>query len=235
MNALILAGGLGTRLRSVVKNVPKPMADIEGRPFLTHLMDYWISQGVTRFILSVCYKKEKIIKYFGNEYKNTPLAYVEELEPLGTGGALLLACQTQNNHFLVLNGDTLFKVNLGKFTGFHLESKSDWTFALFKAEESERYGHIDIDTTGRVNNFQSGKSQVGQLSNGGVYIINPKILKHSGFEPGNKYSLEEVIIPTLINAGNHFFGFEEGAEFLDIGIPADYFRAQEILNKSARQ
>ena len=76
---------------------------------------------------------------------------------------------------------------------------------------------------------------VGQLSNGGVYIINPKILNHSGFESGNKYSLEEVIIPTLINDGNHFFGFEEAAEFLDIGVPADYFRAQEILNKSARQ
>ena len=76
MNALILAGGLGTRLRSVVNEVPKPMADIEGRPFLAHLMDYWISQGVTKFILSVCYKKEKIIKYFGNYYNNTPLKYV---------------------------------------------------------------------------------------------------------------------------------------------------------------
>ena len=235
MDALILAGGMGTRLRSVVHDVPKPMADIAGRPFLAHLMDYWISQGINRFILSVSYKKNKIIDYFGTKYKNASIAYVEELEPLGTGGALILASQTLSDHFVVLNGDTLFKVNLSKFIRKHLDSKSNWTVALFKANESDRYGQINIDSIGRIKNFQSGKSQIGQLSNGGVYIINPKILQESSFKIGTKYSLEEEIIPTLINDGNHFFGFEEAAEFLDIGVPEDYFKAQEILNKSARQ
>ena len=235
MEALILAGGMGTRLRSVVHDVPKPMANIAGRPFLAYLMDYWISQGINSFILSVSYKKNKIIDFFGTKYKNTSIAYVEELEPLGTGGALILASQTLNDNFVVLNGDTLFKVNLSKFIRNHLDSKSNWSVALFNADESDRYGKINIDSIGRINNFQSGKSQVGQLSNGGVYIINPKILQESSFKIGTKYSLEEEIIPTLINDGNHFFGFEDAAEFLDIGVPADYFKAQEILNKSARQ
>jgi len=235
MEALILAGGMGTRLRSVVHDVPKPMANIAGRPFLAYLMDYWISQGISRFILSVSYKKDTIIDFFGTKYKNTSIAYLEELEPLGTGGALMLASQILSDTFVVLNGDTLFKVNLSKFIRNHLDSKSNWTVALFNADESDRYGKINIDSIGRINNFQSGKSQVGQLSNGGVYIINPKILRESSFKIGTKYSLEEEIIPTLINDGNHFFGFKEEAEFLDIGVPADYFKAQEILNKSARQ
>jgi len=229
MEALILAGGMGTRLRSVVHDVPKPMANIAGRPFLAYLMDYWISQGISRFTLSVSYKKDKIIDFFGTKYKNTSIAYLEELEPLGTGGALILASQTLSDTFVVLNGDTLFKVNLSKFIRNHLDSKSNWTVALFNADESDRYGKINIDSIGRINNFQSGKSQVGQLSNGGVYIINPKILRESSFKIGTKYSLEEEIIPTLINDGNHFFGFKEEAEFLDIRVPADYFKAQEIL------
>ena len=112
--AIILAGGLGTRLRQLVSNVPKPMASVNGRPFLAHLMDYWIGQGITQFIISVGYLKESIINYFGNEYQGIKIEYSEEESPLGTGGGVLLAIKNikSDDYFVLLNGDTFFEVDL---------------------------------------------------------------------------------------------------------------------------
>lgn len=112
ITAIILAGGMGTRLRSAVPDLPKPMAPIHERPFLEHQMDYWIGQGVSRFIVSVGYMKEVIMDHFGASYRATPLTYAIEEEPLGTGGGLLLAAQGLSETFLVLNGDTFFEVDL---------------------------------------------------------------------------------------------------------------------------
>src|SRR3989344_9594340 len=114
MEAIILAGGLGTRLQSVVKDLPKPMADVNGRPFLAYLMDYWIKQGVKRFILSVGYKSEIIRDYFGDEYNGVSVAYSIEKKPLGTGGGLLLALKQLNSRgdFFGFNGGTFFKKKL---------------------------------------------------------------------------------------------------------------------------
>ena len=113
--AIILAGGLGTRLREAVPNLPKPMVPIHNRPFLEHQMDYWIEQGITRFILSVGYLKDIIISHFGNSYKSVSIDYAIETSPLGTGGALLLAAKNLNETFLVLNGDTFIEVSLDGF------------------------------------------------------------------------------------------------------------------------
>jgi D-glycero-alpha-D-manno-heptose 1-phosphate guanylyltransferase len=227
--AVILAGGLGTRLRSVVPDLPKPMAMISGRPFLEYLMNYWVAQGVKKFILSVAYKRELIIQHFGNLFQEIPVKYVEESEPLGTGGGVLLASQHLTEPFLLLNGDTFFKVSLSKLVQFHEQVSSDWTISLFRAEEGDRYGGFEIETNGKVQALKSEKSTIGELSNGGVCFVHPDALHQSGFKLGIKHSLEDEIIPKLIADKRKFYGIEFKTQFLDIGVPKDYLKAQSIL------
>ena len=126
--AIILAGGLGTRLRSAVTDLPKPMAPIGGRPFLEYQLDYWIAQGISRFVLSVGYQHEVIIDHFGTSYEGIELNFVIEETPLGTGGGLLLAAEKVGNDtpFLLLNGDTYFSVDLKTLTDFSQEKDADW-------------------------------------------------------------------------------------------------------------
>ena len=233
-SAVILAGGLGTRLRSVVPDLPKPMANIGGRPFLEYLMDYWIEQGVSQFILSVGYKKKLIIDYFGSSYKRVPVVYAEESEPLGTGGALVLAAQGLKEPFLLLNGDTYFEVSFDELKDFHQKSGSICTIALFRATEANRYGTIIKDHLGRVQQIKTAKSQIGELANGGVYLVDPIGLDPLKFSPGDKYSLEDEILNNLINSGSMVMGIEQGSVFLDIGIPADYSSAEKIIRKESK-
>lgn len=227
--AIILAGGMGTRLRTAVPDLPKPMAPIDGRPFLEHLMDYWIDQGVSRFVLSVGYKKEVIMDYLGSCYRSTPLTYAIEEEPLGTGGGLLLAAQGLNEPFLVLNGDTFFEVDLAKLLKFHSGHSSDWTFSLFRTSEVGRYMGIEVKSDGEIESFKSGMGHQERLANGGVYLVNPSVLTNKVFVPGSKLSLENDLLPALEAQDYNFFGLEFSGTFIDIGIPQDYFRAAEVL------
>ena len=132
LTAIILAGGLGTRLKDVLPDLPKPMAPILGRPFLEYLMDYWIKQGVNHFILSVGYQKKVIMSHFSNEYHGASIEYSIENTPLGTGGALLKASQNISDLFLLLNGDTFIEVDLKQMIAFHFNKKSDWTLSIIK-------------------------------------------------------------------------------------------------------
>ena len=227
--ALILAGGLGFRLRGVVSNLPKPMADVAGRPFLEYLMDYWTTQGVTEFILSVGYMKDLIVAHFGSNYRGTPVKYIEESEPLGTGGGLLLALQYISEPFLLLNGDTFFKIKLDDLVAFHKRVKSSCTLSLFRTTEMNRYGGVDIDACGKIHAFNPLKSDASFLANGGVYYINPELLKNCRFKLGKKYSFEDEMIPYLIKNKMKFYGLECNAKFIDIGIPKDYFKSQDII------
>lgn len=141
MEALILAGGLGTRLRAAVPDLPKPMAPIRNRPFLEHQMDYWIGQGVTKFILSVGYMHELIEAHFGETYRQCPVVYAREAAPLGTGGGLLLGLShAQENEVLVLNGDTFFEVSLAQFRAQHQALQADASIALRRIAKNARYG-----------------------------------------------------------------------------------------------
>src|SRR3989338_2427013 len=126
------AGGLGTRPRKAVPDVPKPMAPVGNAPFLAHLLDYWIGRGITHAILSVGYKADVIREYFGDCYEGIPIEYAIEETPLGTGGGLLLAAERlrESGPFLVLNGDTFFEVNLREMVRFHLERLAELTMAL---------------------------------------------------------------------------------------------------------
>ncbi len=229
--AIILAGGLGTRLRSAVPDLPKPMAMVGDRPFLEHLMDYWINQGVSKFILSVGYKRELIINHFRLSYKNIPVAYETEDEPLGTGGGLILAAQELDESFLLLNGDTYFEASLADLKHFHKKNNADWTIALFKAKEGGRYGGVTVDSAHKISELKTAKGEVGELANGGVYFIDPSSLVSRQFIAGKKYSLEEELIQSLVDYGMRVMGLEQKGVFLDIGIPKDYFAAQQIICK----
>jgi D-glycero-alpha-D-manno-heptose 1-phosphate guanylyltransferase len=227
--AVILAGGLGTRLREEVPDLPKPMAPINNRPFLEYQMDYWIAQGVNRFILSVGYLKKIIINHFGDTYKGAIIEYVIEYEPLGTGGGLLLAAQNLTKPFLVLNGDTFIEVDLNNLYKFHLRCKSYWTFALFRANQSERYMGINMDQNGKILSLKFDSIEASNLVNGGVYLVDPSALDFLDFKAGDRVSLEDELLPNFISNGCVLYGKEYNGKFIDIGVPEDYHRAIDIL------
>ncbi|MGZ8382365.1 MAG: nucleotidyltransferase family protein [Nitrospira sp.] len=229
-SAVILAGGLGTRLRSAVPDLPKPMAPISGRPFLEYQLDYWISQGVSRFVLSVGYRHEAITEHFGPRYKGVDLEYAIEEQPLGTGGAFLLAAEKTDlrEPFLLLNGDTYFGVDWRVLNAYALEHDADWCLSLFRTSEQGRYMGIELSSEGRITRLKSGVEQGPRLANGGVYWVHPRVLS-GAWRVGAKLSLEDDLFPAAFAAGQRLFGLEFTGTFIDIGVPDDYHRAATLL------
>ncbi len=229
--AIILAGGLGTRLRESVPDLPKPMAPINGRPFLEHQLDYWIGQGVKRFILSVGYRHTAIVEHFNAAYRGIPLEYSIERSPLGTGGGLLLAAKKlpAEANFLLLNGDTYFEVDLAALRGLHGAKKADWTFSLFRTAEVGRYMGMDIAADSQITSLKSSTGKSDRLANGGVYLVNPEALSIGGWKSGDKVSLEDDLLPAVFASGRRFYGLECSGKFIDIGVPQDYARAPGLL------
>ncbi len=236
MTVVILAGGLGTRLRSAVADVPKPMALIDGEPFLKYQLDHWIAAGARRFVLSVGYRKEAIVDYFGRSYRGVAVDYAVEEQPLGTGGGLLLAIEqlTDLAPFMLVNGDTFFDVPANDLIEFHRAKRADIAFALFRATEADRYGGLTIDSDGRIVEFLASKAPRGQLASGGVYCVEPRALRGRFGPPGKRLSLEEEIIPTLLRDAARLYGLELMGDFIDIGTPADYFRAASVIGPPRR-
>lgn len=234
--AIVLAGGLGTRLRSVVADVPKPMAPVNGRPFLEHLLEYWIDRGIVRFILSVGYLHDVIKSHFGTAWRGADIGYSVEREPLGTGGGLLQAVAGQGvgDDVLLLNGDTYFEVDLDALARFHFRNGSDWTFSLFRSEARERYMGIALDRNGRVTGLGEVRDTGPLLVNGGVYLVNTRILGTCDGGAGRPASLERDMLPRLLAGGAGLYGMEFPGRFLDIGIPADYARADGLLGGISR-
>jgi len=230
--AIILAGGKGTRLQSVVSEVPKPMAPINGLPFLEIQIKYWVSQGVNNFILSVGYKYEIIVNHFGSKFQGAQIYYTIEDIPLGTGGAILRAISENNisNPFLLLNGDTYFDVSLKHLYEFHYEKGSNFTFSVFKSNNTSRYLGLNVDSNMKVVSSNLIKDVVGiKYVNGGVYLIDPKIFQYIEFESNKNISLESEIIPSLIRNNMKSYACEFNTKFIDIGIPEDYYNAQNFL------
>ncbi|MDC1027461.1 nucleotidyltransferase family protein [Candidatus Thioglobus sp.] len=230
--AIILAGGLGTRLKGTVPNLPKPMAPINNRPFLEYQIDYWISQGITKFILSIGYLNEVIINHFGDKYKNVSIKYSIESTPLGTGGGLMLALKNQVEPVLVLNGDTFFKVDLEELSSFHFISKSKWTLSLFRTNQTTRYLNIKQASNGEILELKPEVklSISSNLANGGVYLVEPSVFNLLDYKKGEKVSLEDDILSNLVDNSIKLFGKEFEGFFIDIGVPEDYYRAQEFLS-----
>jgi D-glycero-alpha-D-manno-heptose 1-phosphate guanylyltransferase len=225
MEAVILAGGLGTRLRGVVGDIPKPMADINGKPFLDYLMSFAVSKGVGSFVLSVGHRREVIKDYFKSSFNGVPVVYAEETEPLGTGGAIkksLEMCKDEN--VFVFNGDTFFPMDLAAAMDGHLKSGALFTMALKTLENFDRYGVVSVDETGRtVTGFEEKTFRSSGRINAGVYILSRKILPL--LPPEKKFSFEKDFMeksPERLRIG----AFVSGAYFIDIGVPEDYERAK---------
>lgn len=236
ITAIVLAGGQGTRLRSVVPDLPKPMASVAGRPFLEILLNYWIAQGVSRFILSVGYRREAIMDHFGTAYRGIPIAYAIEEQPLGTGGGLLIAIRQlldDTKNVLLLNGDTFFAVALNELIAYAENQHSAWCLALFPTSHTERYMGVERDAQGRLQGLGRKADGGTVLANGGVYWLATKNLAQLGLETGQEYSLEADILPKALAAAQRIVGMPAEGTFIDIGIPDDYQRAQTLLSKAA--
>ncbi|MDW7973007.1 MAG: nucleotidyltransferase family protein [Thermodesulfovibrio sp.] len=223
---LILAGGLGTRLRGVINDIPKPMAPISGKPFLEFLLRYLSSQGMERIVLSVGYLKEKIIEHFGSNFMGMEIVYSVEEEPLGTGGAILKARDLLGEAFFVLNGDTLFMIDLRELYEFYARKCADVVIALRKMEDCSRYGSVVIDQDGRIKGFIE-KGKMGEcLINGGVYVVSKGILDKVNFPV--PFSWERDFLERYYEDFNIYGLLCEGY-FIDIGTPEDYGRANDEL------
>lgn len=230
--AIILAGGLGTRLRDVIKDVPKPMAPIEGRPFLEYLLSYLHKQNIKKVVFAVGYKKEVIIDFFGNKYKDIKLVYSIEEEPLGTGGAILKALYLiENEHFFVLNGDTFFNIDLSSLENFYYDKQADLVIALKEMNNCERYGVIELDETYRIINFLEKPKKTKGLINSGIYLISKTFL--NSFNLPKKFSFEKEFLEKYYSTYK-FYGKSFDAFFIDIGISEDYEKAQQELPKFFR-
>ena len=228
--AIILAGGLGTRLRSVIEELPKPMAPIGGQPFLAYLLRYLSDQGLKRIILSVGYQHGAILHHFGKEYLGMELVYAIEEEPLGTGGGIHLAMQhTEGEQVAMLNGDTFFKIDIRELEAFHAQKQAGISIALRRLRKFDRYGTVEIVGDGRVTNFREKAYREQGLINGGVYVISKDFWDNLEL-PGPKFSFEKDVLEKQLTQGK-IYGKEFSDYFIDIGIPEDYDRAQKEIPK----
>lgn len=226
MDAIILAGGKGTRLKNLISHVPKPLAPINGIPFLDFLISFLQTQKeINKIILSVGYKKAKIIK----RYKNLEnLFFSEETLPLGTGGAIKKALNlTESKTVLILNGDTYIEFSLKNLWKFHLEKKSDITVLSNYKKNISRYGSLIIDkNTQKILSFNEKKEKNNGYVNAGIYLINRS--EFDSFNLMNAFSLEKDFFPLAIKTKN-IFGFKVSSTFIDIGTENSYLEAQKIL------
>lgn len=227
---LILAGGAGTRLRSVVNAVPKPMAPVAGRPFLEYVFDYWIDQGVRRFVLSLGYMGEFIKDHFGANYRSAEVFCVEEPFPLGTGGAIRLALQEfdwRGRHILVANGDTWFEVGLISLWHDACKNGMPVTIALKAMEINDRYGSVSVDGNGLVTAFGVDANK-NCLVNAGCYLLDVKVVLGLLLKYPDKFSFEDNFLNLLAEKKQIASSIQNNV-FLDIGVPGDYHKAADVV------
>lgn len=225
--AIILAGGFGTRLQTVVNDVPKPMAPINNIPFLNYVFDYLKHYQIQHVVLSTGYLADKILDYYKDEFNGIKISYAKEETPLGTGGGIRLAmtkCTTQD--ILVLNGDSFFDVDINIHYSNHVSKQADCTLALRKVDNAARYGTIQLGASNVIHAFKEKDSIEREgLINGGVYILNRETYL-SKTETGSAFSIEKDFYEKRIKELD-IFGFEYNGYFIDIGIPEDYKKAQD--------
>ncbi len=229
MHALILAGGLGTRLSTILKDQPKPMAPIGKRPFLEFIIAMLEKQGIRDIVLLTGHKSGTVEKHFGDGRNfGVSIIYSIEREPLGTGGAVKLASGllSGDEDFLVLNGDTYFNIDYMNLIDFHKKKKALMTVSLKYVDDPGRYGSITIQDY-RVSGFiEKGSISGGGYINGGVMVLSPGALSY--FRRDGFLSLEREVMPSLLETGR-VFGIPFGGKFIDIGIPDDYRASLEKL------
>ncbi|MBN2175848.1 MAG: nucleotidyltransferase family protein [Bacteroidales bacterium] len=223
--AIILAGGLGTRLQGEIGNLPKALAPVNGRPFLEYLLDYLSVYEVDHVVLSVGYKAEKIRDHFGKAYKSINIDYAWEKEPLGTGGGIKKAFDMiDGSKALVFNGDTMFRIDLIRLFDFHSSRLSKFSLVLREVDDISRFGAVEVDEDRKVTGFfEKGEKSGKGLINGGVYLISRKFFEENEFP--EKFSIEKDCFEKLYQTFP-FYGLICRQYFIDIGIPEDYQKAQ---------
>jgi len=221
---VILAGGFGTRLSHVLGNVPKPMAPVYGKPFLTYLLRRLEDAGAKHIILATGYRLEVIERYFGSHYRSLRISYSQEDKPLFTGGAILQASRLiQGDDFLVLNGDTLFDIDFETLCAFHTRCGAGVSLALREVDDTARYGAVQTQGDSVVAFQEKDASAGAGLINGGIYAIRREWLQ--GLEMPEKFSFEKEVLQAMVGKGA-FRGLAFRDYFIDIGVPEDYYRAQ---------
>jgi D-glycero-alpha-D-manno-heptose 1-phosphate guanylyltransferase len=229
--AIILAGGLGTRLRSAVPDLPKCMAPVAGKPFLCYVITHLQQQGITHFIFSLGYKSEVIEEFLQKEFPSLFFKTSIEAEPLGTGGAIKKALEkAKEKSVLIANGDTLFKIDVPLLTGFHTLSGANCTLSLKPMKNFDRYGVVDVDADNAITSFKEKQYFESGCINGGMYALHKN--KFLDEDLPTKFSFEKDYLEAYYTK-RRMFGLVQDEYFIDIGIPEDYERAQEEL-KSVR-
>lgn len=218
---IIVAGGVGNRLKDIVADAPKCMAVIAGKPFLSYLFNYLIEEKFEHVILSLGYKSDIVLDWIKTVKLPFKISYLVENKALGTGGAIKLAIgKTETETPFVINGDTLFRIDTSLLMEQHLKKQAEITVALKPMKDFNRYGVVEVDTKQRVVDFKEKHKTKAGLINGGVYVINKTILKDIQKEV---FSFEKKI---LENTDFYkIYGYEDDSYFIDIGTPNDYNRA----------
>lgn len=221
MEAIILAGGFGTRLKDVISNIPKPMAPINGEPFLTYLLEYLKHYGVNRVVIATGFKGSVIIEHYGYRYEDIEIVYSEEKVPLGTGGAIAQALKlVSESYVFVLNGDTYFEVDIKK-----VKKPKNISIVLKFIEETSRYGSVQISNN-RVQSFKEKQLGTSGYINGGIYYLRKDLFDE--YELPTTFSFESDFLLEYTNQLEIEYLISD-SYFIDIGIPEDYLRAQEEL------
>jgi len=227
--AIILAGGLGTRLRSAVADLPKCMAPVNGAPFLSYVIDHLRKEGVQHFLFALGYKSEAFEDFLNAKLSSGNYQLSIEDEPLGTGGAIKKACTlAKGKTVIVANGDTLFKVNLTKLISFHHMCGAHCTLSLKPMEHFSRYGVVELNKDYSIRNFHEKREYEKGLINGGLYALHAQNFLSE--ELPDKFSFEKEYLEKFYQI-RRMFGVVQDEYFIDIGIPEDYEKAQRELGK----
>jgi len=233
MNAVILAGGFGTRLQSVVSDRPKVLAEVSGKPFLAYLLGQIASADVHKVVICVGYMAEKIQDCFGDMYGSLHISYSSEDEPLGTGGALRLALPLlSSNTILVMNGDSYTDADLISYANWFFRKNADAAFVLTKVPDTSRYGRVTLDENECITAFEEkGTNSGAGWINAGIYLIKKSLI--ASIPTGRPYSLEHTFFPSLV--GKKLMGFRSEERFIDIGTPGSYAGAEDFFGVKSPQ
>ncbi|MFT4092807.1 MAG: HAD-IIIA family hydrolase [Niabella sp.] len=223
--AIVLAGGLGTRLRSAVPDLPKCMAPVAARPFLYYVVNYLRMQGIEKLIFSLGYMHEVILEWLEKEFPTLNYEYVIEAEPLGTGGAIKYALQKANTeNVFIANGDTLFKFDAKAQMARHLQNMTECTLALKPMRHFDRYGVVTLNEQHIITSFKEKQYYDSGLINAGLYLVNKTLFLQRSFPP--KFSFEKDYLEKVVSE-KVLSGIITNTYFIDIGIPEDYNVAQQ--------
>ena len=230
MKAVLLVGGLGTRLRSAVPSLPKALASVGDKPFLEFLVSQLVNQGICELVFCTGYLAEQIRDTFQDgKALGATIEYSHESSPMGTAGALKLAQDylQGESEFVAINGDSLLEIDFAEFIACHREHGGPATMATVHVDDSSRYGTVQVGPDQRIERFleKTGKSLPG-LVNAGVYVFNTSTLD---MIPQRPSSLELDIFPLFMEQG--FYAVEQGGVFIDIGTPNDYAHAQRMYER----